>query len=166
MKHDFHLVDESAPNSNLFNNENLLLKSKKEQPPENLSKKVDTNNLGIFNSLSNFWKRLVSNPLSFPQTPNSSISSMLEDEKEILAANMVKTVLSRILELPMDSKKLSNATENSNKIFHEDYPFDFILEYQGKRLGMMLLDICYNSNNEKKLIYRFNPNLKSFQGLS
>jgi hypothetical protein len=91
---------------------------------------------------------------------------MLENEKEILAANMVKTVLSRILELPMDSKKLSNATENSNKIFHEDYPFDFILEYQGKRLGMMLLDICYNSNNEKKLIYRFNPNLKSFQGLS
>ena len=54
---------------------------------------------------------------------------------------------------------------NSNKIFHEDYPGDFILEYQGKRLGLMLLDTCYDSNSEAKLIYRFNPNLKSFQGL-
>lgn len=110
-------------------------------------------------------KRLVSKPLSFSQTPNSSISNIPEIEKVILETNIIKAVLSKELELPIDSKKLTRAVENSNKIYHEDYPFDFILEYQRKRLGMMILDICYDSENEAKPTYRFNPDLKSFQGL-
>jgi len=100
-----------------------------------------------------------------PHSLNSSISSILAEERNILAFNIIKNVLSKELELPYGSKKLSIAMDKCNKIYHEDYPFDFILEYNGKRLGMILLDRCYNSENEEKLIYRFNSDLKSFEGL-
>ncbi len=165
MKNHSYLVDESAHNSDLLNGENLLLKSKKEQAPENLSQDVDKNNLRYFNSINKFWKRLVSKPLSFSQTPNASISSMLDEEKDLLASHFIRSVLSKSLDLPLNSKKLSSAMQECNKIFHEDYPFDFILEYQGKRLGMLLLDKCYDSDNQGKLLYRFRSNLKSFEGL-
>jgi len=161
MKSNSDLLDNSVENSD----KGLLLKTVKEKLPIDLSKEVEINKIKNFKFLNDFWNRLVSKPQSFPQNRNASISSLLEEEKGILISRFIGSVLSGILELPLDSKKLSNAVENSNKIFHEDYPFDFILEYQGKRLGMMLIDISYNSKSEAKLIYKFNPNLKSFQGL-
>ncbi|PRX41208.1 hypothetical protein [Salegentibacter salegens] len=162
MKIDPQMVDESTPYSSLLNDDNLLLQTQKEELPIDFPKSCNKIN---FNNLTAFWKRLVSRPQSLPQTSNSSISSILENEKNISSTQIIKTVLSKKLELPLDSIKLSKALEECNKIFHEDYPFDFILEYEGKRLGMILLDRCYNSKNEEKLIYRFNSNLKSFEGL-
>lgn len=164
MKSNSDLLDNSVENSYLFD-EGLLSKTVKEKLLIDFSQEDKIKKIKYFNFLNNFWNRLVSRPQSFPQKPNASISSLLEEENGISASPFIRSVLAGILELPIDSKKLSNAMQNSNQIFHEDYPCDFILEYQGKRLGMMLLDIYYNSNSEAKLIYRFNPNLKSFQGL-
>ena len=164
MKFDPQMVDKSTPYSSLLNDDDLLLQTQKEELPIDFPKsgsKTKSN----FSNLTAFWKRLVSKPQSLPQSANSSISSILEDEKTISPTQIIKTVLSKKLELPIDSIKLSIALEKCNKIFHEDYPFDFILEYEGKRLGMILLDRCYNSENEEKLIYRFNSDLKSFEGL-
>ena len=161
MKSNSYLLENSIENSCLFDKA-LLSKNAKEKLPVDFSQKVKIKN---FNFLNNFWNRLLFKPQSFPQKQNASISSLLEEEIGILASRSIKSALAETLELPIDSKKLFNAIQNSNKIFHEDYPGDFILEYQGKRLGMMLLDICYNSNNEAKPVYRFNPNLNSFQGL-
>ena len=164
MKSNSDLLDNSVENSYLFD-EGLVSKTVKEKSPIGFSKEVEIKKIKYFKFLNDFWNRLIFKPQSFPQNKNASISSLLEEEKGILVSHFIRSVLSEILELPIDSKKLSEAVQNSNKIFHEDYPFNFILEYQGKRLGMMFLDICYNSNSEAKLIYRINPNLKSFQGL-
>jgi len=142
--------------------EGLLSKTVKEKLLIDFSQKVEIKKIKNFNFQNYFWNRLVSKPQSFSQKPNTSIISLLEEENGISASPFIRSVLSEILELLIDSEKLLDAMQNSNKIFHEDYPFDFILEYQGNRLGMMLLDICYDSNSEGKLIYRFNPNLKSF----
>ena len=161
MKSSTDLLDNSVENSDLID-EVLLSKTRKKKLLIDFSRKVEIKKIKSFNFLNNFWNRLVSMPQSFPQKQNDSISSLLKEEKGISASPFIRSVLSEILELPMDSKKLSNAMQNSIKIFHEDYPCDFILEYQGKRLGMMLLDICYNSNSEGTYIYRFNANLKSF----
>lgn len=135
---------------------------------ENSSKKFSPEtieNQKFSTVLSDFWKRLVLKPHSFPQKPQISISKILEEEKGILASNQIKFVLSKKLELPLDSKELLAAMDNSCKIFHEDFPGDFILEYQDERLGMMMLDICFDSHNQAKPVYKFNPRLKSFQGL-
>lgn len=164
MKSNSDLLDNSVENSYLID-EGSLSTTEKEKLLIDFSQKVEIKKIKNFNFLNYFWNRLVCKPQSFPQKQNARISSLLEEEKGILASRFIKSVLSEILELPIDSKKLSNAVLNSNKIFHEDYPGDFILEYQGKRLGMMFLDTCYNSNSEAKLTYRFNPNLKNFQGL-
>lgn len=164
MKSNSDLLDNSVENSYLIN-EVLLSKTEKEKLLIDFSQEVEIKKIKNFNFLNYFWNRLVCKPHSFPQKQTASISNLLEEEKGILASRFIRSVLSEILELPIDSKKLSNAMQNSNKIFHEDYPGDFILEHQGKRLGMMLLDTCHNSDSEAKLIYRFNPNLKSFQGL-
>ena len=115
--------------------------------------------------LNNFWKRLITWPQNFLQTPNSTISSILVEDTGKLASGAKRSVLANKLELSIDSIELSNAIEDSFEIYHEDYPYDFILGYKGERLGMMLLDKCFNSNGEAKLIYRFNPHIKSFRGL-
>ncbi|HKL36800.1 MAG TPA: hypothetical protein VJ899_10955 [Salegentibacter sp.] len=164
MKFDPQMVDKSTPYSSLLNDDDLLLQTQKEELPIDFPKSGNKTKSN-FSNLTAFWKRLVSKPQSLPQSSNSSIISILEEEKNISPTQIIKTVLSKKLELPLDSIKLSKALEKSNKIFHEDYPFDFILEYEGKRLGMILLDRCYNSENEEKLIYRFNSDLKSFEGL-
>ncbi|UJH91731.1 hypothetical protein LZ575_03345 [Antarcticibacterium sp. 1MA-6-2] len=117
------------------------------------------------NFLNSFWKKLTSSPENFPQTPNTSISNILEEDMGVLASNATKRVLANKLELSIDSIHLAKAIKDSFEIYHEDYPYDFILEYKGERLGMMLLDKCYNSNGEVKLVYRFNPNIISFRGL-
>ncbi|UJH91732.1 hypothetical protein LZ575_03350 [Antarcticibacterium sp. 1MA-6-2] len=117
------------------------------------------------NFLNSFWKKLTSSPENFPQTPNSKISNILEENTRELTSKATKRVLANKLELSIDSIHLAKAINDSFEIYHEDYPYDFILEYKGERLGMMLLDKCFNSYGEVKLVYRFNPDVKSFQGL-
>ena len=135
----------------LFNDFSTLLKPKK--------------NIRNSNFLNNLWRKLVSDPSSLTQNQNPAISNILEKETGSLVSDAVNSVLSEKLELPTNSKKLSVANEESIKIFHEDYPGDFILEYKGERLGLMMLDKCFNSKGEAHLIYRFNPQIQSFRGL-
>jgi len=161
---DPQIVDESTtPNPTLVKNNSLLGQIKKEEFESDFP---FTSTKGRnFNHLSTFWKRLIFKPGRLAQTPGSSISDILEEETNISATNFIRTVLSKNLHLPNESPKISMALEKCNKIFHEDYPFDFILVLDGKRLGMILLDKCYDSENEVRFVYRFNPDLKSFKGL-
>ena len=165
MRNNSYLVNEPAPNSYSFKDLNSVLENKKE---EELKKPHENNNSkksNMFSILISFWNRLVAAPKNFPQAAHTKISCLLETEKVALADKKTKSVLAKILDLPIDSEKLIKAAAKTNKIFHEDYPFDFILEYQNKRLGMMLLDVCYNEKNQEKIGYKFNPELKSFKGL-
>ncbi|WP_139374863.1 hypothetical protein [Salegentibacter holothuriorum] len=165
MKNNSYLINEPSPHSYSFKDENLLLESKKEEEHKNLFQESKSKKSRIFNFINNFWNRLVAYPTNFSQSANSKIINILETEKVILADNKIKSVLAKILGLPIDSKSLQKAVANTNKIFHEDYPFDFILEYQGKRLGIMLLDVCRDLNNKEEIVYKFNPEIKSFKGL-
>jgi len=115
--------------------------------------------------LNRLWERLIFWPLSFQQNQNSHISNILEEETNLLASESIRAVLSDKLELPLNSKNLSEVIKDSFKIFHEDFPYDFILVYKGERLGMMMLDKCLNSNGDEKLMYRFQPHITSFRGL-
>ncbi len=117
------------------------------------------------NFLNQLWKKLIFNSLSFPHNPNSEISSILSEETGALAFEATNSILSKKLDLPMHSKDLLKANEDSVQIYHEDYPYDFILEYCGERLGIMILDKCFDSNGEAHLTYRFNPQIQSFRGL-
>jgi len=115
--------------------------------------------------LNQFWKRLILDPLSVEQNHNAEISRIIETETDLLMSDSIKLTLSRELDLPLNSRELLSVIEDSVKIFHEDYPYDFILEYEGNRLGMMLLDKCRNSNGDEVFVYKFNPDIKSFRGL-
>ena len=115
--------------------------------------------------LSQFWNLLIAKPESLSQKLNSCISEILEEEKGISANEMITKILSEKLSLEQDSAEVLEAVEKSNQIYHEDFPGDFILEYNGTRLGLFLIDVCYDSSNEATPIYRFRPNLKSFHGL-
>lgn len=164
MKGTSDLLDNSFENIFFFN-EGLLAETVKQYLLLDAPQKNEKTQKQPSNPLTNFWKKLIFKPDIFPQSPNTSIYNILEEEKGEMATNVISSVLSKKLELSLNSAALALAMENSIKIFHEDFPWDFILEYNGERLGMVLLDICYNSNNEPVPIYRFNPYLKSFQGL-
>src|SRR5690606_33726857 len=118
----------------------------------NLTSKCDSPRSGQYNFLRNFWKRLTLRPSSFPQNQNASIINIVDEEIGTLASESIKTVLANHLDLPINSKKLSEVINDSFKIFHEDFPCDFILEFQGERLGMMMLDRCSNSTGEETLV--------------
>lgn len=159
MKRNFNLVEDLYKKNyrgNSFNKENSsneFLYSNNHYQSE------------IYNNLMQFWKRLVARPSSYPQNQHLRISTILEEELGIQCSNLIKFILSRKLRLTEDSQELLQAIEACNQIFHEDYPGDFILEYNDERLGMMILANCGNSKNKFELEYKFNPGLKSFRGL-
>lgn len=117
------------------------------------------------NFLKLFWNKLLFIPESFSSEPQTPINKILLKEIGISSDEMISSVLSEKLRLPINSTNLISALKETNKIFHEDYPGDFVLEYQGERLGMAILDICHNSNLEATPIYRFKPEIKNFRGL-
>jgi hypothetical protein len=164
MESKSKLLDKSLENILFFRKE-ILSGPEKKHFQKDFSQKVEHPGNIYYNSLINFWNRLIFKPKSITQKPNASIFSILEKEKNKLTTDIVKSILSKKLNLSMTSPDLSLALEKSNKIYHEDFPWDFILEYDGERLGIVLLDFCYNSNEESIPIYRFNPDIKSFRGM-
>jgi len=158
-------------NSYLFKSETLFFTANtdwqsKENFQTNKEKNLVNNKFSSFSDhLSQFWNMLIARPESLSQKPNSCISEILEEEKGITANELILEILSEKLCLEQDSSEVLKAVEKSNRIYHEDFPGDFILEYNGTRLGLFLIDICYNSSNEDTPVYKFRPNLKSFNGL-
>lgn len=158
-------------NSYSFRSENLFFTTNKDRPRLEIFRPTKAKNLGnnkingFSEYLNQFWNRLVAKPESFPQQPSSCISEILAEEKRISANEMIAKVLSDKLKLAQDSEEVLKAVKESTQIFHEDFPGDFILEYNGTRLGLFLLDVCYDSGSNAVPIYRFRPNLKSFNGL-
>lgn len=126
---------------------------------------VNLHTIGNKNFWNHFWRRLVYTPLSFPQSPNTPISTILEEDMSRLATDSIRSILSKKFELLTSSEELTSALENVSKIFHEDFPYDFILEYKGERLGLMVLDKCYTSVGEEILIYKLNHHITNFRGL-
>ncbi|MGA8855252.1 MAG: hypothetical protein WB492_13840 [Christiangramia sp.] len=161
MKHNASLVSNFVENSFLFKGASFFINPEKHSGSNSFENSSSEKN-SIFSA---FWEKLIHKPHSFTQTPNTSISTIMQESGGISTSGIIKSILSEKLNLPKDSEALIEAIEKSNKIFHEDYPADFILEYQGERLGMALLDICYDSNRQPKPVYKFNENLKSFSGL-
>lgn len=165
MKSSPHFVSNYVGNSNLFKVIGSFFRSDMlDQNVEN-AEPYKKNNSCAKSIFGEFWDRLLYKPQSFNQNPNAVISSILLEEKGIAATEVIKSVLSRRLNISKNSTRINNAIKETRKIFHEDFPADFILEYQGERLGMMLLDICYDSNKNPQPVYRFNTNLKSFKGM-
>lgn len=115
--------------------------------------------------LKYFWNRLLFLPESFTHPPQTPINNIWLEETGISEVRLVRSVLAEKLGLPYNSTKLYIALEESHKIYHEDFPGDFVLEFKGERLGMAILDICYNINQVASPIYRFNPEMKNFKGL-
>ena len=118
-----------------------------------------------FDYLKKFWSKLIFDPSYFPQNQDTLISEIIGDQKEILASKIIRSTLAKNLDLPLNSALLTDAILHTSSIFHEDYPYDFILVYKGERLGMMVLDFCRDSNNEVVPEYKFNPHLKNFKGV-
>lgn len=160
---------------NVFRVENLFFTLKKDtscQAPipsireKGLGKKSAENRaLRIPEYLNRFWNRLVVTPRKLDEKPSSPISEILPQEKKNLADRMIVKVLSAKLKLTKDSAEILKAKKESTKIFHEDFPGDFILEYNGTRLGLFLLDTCYDADNNATQVYKFRSDLKSFNGL-
>ncbi|MDT0643784.1 hypothetical protein RM553_13155 [Zunongwangia sp. F363] len=105
------------------------------------------------------WKRLISNPLNDKHNEEDSIYDMVQEDMPI--HEMVKVVLAQKTNLQDSSQELEEAILESNKIFHEDFPGDFILEFKGERLGMFILNDIREKQEE--LNYFFKPGLKSFK---
>ena len=165
MKHNAPLVSNLFENSFLFKIAGLFFRTEEYDRASENSSIVESTTSGKNTIFSAFWERLIHRPASFTQSPNASISSILEEDKGISASGITKSILAKKLNIPQDSPAVLTALEESNKIFHEDYPADFILEYQGERLGMALLDVCFDCNNTPKPVYKFNESLTSFNGI-
>lgn len=170
MKIDSYLLDENKVLNNFISEKISFFKNPTGREG-NLSplqvKKTgsDKEDSGKANFLSIFWNKLIKTPQSYIQKPNTDISKILSEENGLCSNNLLSSVLSNKLEIPENSSALKSALEKCNKIFHEDFPGDFVLEYSGDRLGMFLVDICYDSQGNSKLLYRFRPEIKNFRGL-
>lgn len=160
-------------NSYLFRSRNPFFTFKKDELNQDFFKLVKEKEEpekpklnGFSEYLNQFWNRLIAKPEGTSQPPNSYISEILEEEEKKISANkVIAGVLSDRLKLAKNSAGVLKAIKESTQIFHEDFPGDFILEYKEKRLGLFLLDICYNSNHDAIPVYRFRADLKSFDGL-
>jgi len=170
MYGDAHLIGHAGMNSSFVVNKGLGLKtdvtpSNYHQKPE-VRKVISHNKPSSFNFfLNNFWNRLVTKPEAFKQQINTSVYHLLEEERGLAASNLIQTVLAKHLNISTASGELNKATLKSNKIYHEDFPGDFILEYNGDRLGLFLLDICQDSKGNHTTNYQFKSHIKSFKGL-
>lgn len=169
MNGNSHSIEESMAFSHFIFNKIFSFKIENENNASESSIQTKRNshseNIGGSYFLSNFWNKLVAYPESFNQTPNIDISTLLEEEKGISSSKLVSSVLSQKLTLANNSTELLIAVEKCHKIFHEDFPGDFILEYNGNRLGLFLMDICYDSQGKANVEYKYKPEIKSFKGL-
>lgn len=137
--------------------------------PESETKQIKTSQKPEYKNFNflNFWNRLIFAPECFSsglKTP-IHIHTIVEKEIPISSIEIISSVLSEKFGFPKNSITLSNAVEAARKIFHEDHPYDFVLEYNGERLGMVVLDFFSNSNEEGLPLYKFYPHIKSFHGL-
>ena len=115
------------------------------------------------NSFYSTWQTLIMNPLYFSYDSETSVEDViLREQSKFHETQMLKMVLSKEFDFDLNSIEVLNATKNCRKIFHEDYPGNYILEFQGNRLGMFELSICKNSLNEYNLKYHFKSNIKRF----
>ncbi len=117
----------------------------------------------MMHSFTTWWERLITAPESFSQSDDTPLSKMvIQKESQIYENELVNGVMSRFLNLAVDSVELSRAVKKSNKIFHEDFPGNYILEYNGKRIGMFCLRAEAGLNNSLDVGYEFYPKVQSF----
>jgi len=156
---------------NFIKSKALSFQSKQKLGPLDISiqkNRINTSNNDArkSDSLSDFWNRLVTTPKSYQHNPNATVSLILQKEKDISASKIIKSVLSRKLGLLNNSKAIQQEVlEKCHKIFHEDFPGDFILEHNGDRLGLFLMDTCYDTHGKAHINYKFEPSIKDFSGL-
>ncbi len=128
---------------------------------DNAPKVFSFKNSGSVNLSSFFgkWRRLITNPFKDNHQEEATIYDIFKEDMPI--HELVKMVLVQKDKLHASAQELQDAVLESNKIFHEDYPGDFILEFKGERLGMFILN--NPRAGEEALNYIFKPGLKSFK---
>ncbi|MCM4156117.1 hypothetical protein [Gramella sp. AN32] len=115
------------------------------------------------NSFYNTWRTLVMNPLSFSYNNKASVEQIiLQEESKFHETEILKIILSKELDLPIESNYLKNKIADCNKIFHEDFPGNYILELNGSRLGLFVLSICKNNSGNFNLRYTFKSDVTRF----
>ncbi|MDT0675851.1 hypothetical protein [Autumnicola musiva] len=112
------------------------------------------------------WKKLIACPENDPHDGESTIYDIVQQEGNISLYQLINNVLAEKLNIAHDSPELEAAIHDSNKIFHEDFPGDFILEYEDDRLGMFLLESQKKLDqveSDEEVTYTFRPDYKSFK---
>lgn len=108
------------------------------------------------------WNRILIQSDYFKVSDKTPLSKLVSGENIIhKERTMVKRVLSEKLDMPM-GPEVTNIAKSCKRIFHEDFPGHFILEYNGKRLGMFFLNFCKEREGVFNLSYHFKKDLKSF----
>ncbi len=155
---ELHIESSKASNNQKFNKRQFNKRSS--------GLVLGSTGVEMFNSFLAMWDRLITIPELKSSDKNTSITDyILSKESQMKEKEMVRTVLSENLDLPLDSLELISAIEKSNKIYHEDYPGNYILEYNGNRLGMFELNTSFDSNNKLSITYKFQSGVKSFKWL-
>lgn len=117
----------------------------------------------MLGSFMTWWDRLRSEPGSFAQSDDTPIGTMvLQKESQIYENELVESVLGNFLNLDIGSVELARALKKSNKIYHEDFPGDYILEHNGKRLGMFSLKSEQGIHSAVDVSYEYYPGVKRF----
>lgn len=108
------------------------------------------------------WNRILMQSDCFKVGDKTPLSILVPGESIIKKEQaIVKRALAEKFDMPM-GPEVTNISKSCNRIFHEDFPGHFILEYKGKRLGMFFLNFCEEYEGVFKLSYRFKNDLKSF----
>lgn len=108
------------------------------------------------------WNRILMQSDCFKVSDKTPLSILVPGVNIINREHaMVRRVLSEKFDIPVGPELIS-ISKSCNRIFHEDFPGHFILEYKGKRLGMFFLNFCKEREGVFNLSYRFKNDLKSF----
>jgi len=171
MERTAYIIDQSTAVTGYILNEKLNFRSNFRVAKSDRSTKRTTNFsykniLRSYQFINNFWNKLISKPDSFGAEMNPDIFQILNEDQGSSATKMITTVITQKLQNSIKSTNLREVIANCNKIFHEDFPGDFILELNGNRMGMFLFDVCYDSNGKPNVNYKYKPEMNSFKDLT
>lgn len=126
--------------------------------------------LGSFNEP--VVRKIFKNWLSFWMNPDmlhlgifDSLAAVLHSEETLLKENaIIQEVLKEHTAFASEDELLL-AVQKCTKIFHEDFPGNYILAYKGKKLGMFVLKCIPESSDSYALTYFYHADLTDFNYL-
>ncbi|MDT0686043.1 hypothetical protein [Autumnicola psychrophila] len=163
-----YLVRNEDPNLTVSRSVSLKigLKNSKKEDQKSSGISLGKVSSSLVNSFLNTWQKLIDAPQSFPEQELTPVSTyVIREDSQQAEESMLREILCNTLNLESGSYELTQALEVTNKIYHEDFPGSYILEYKGDRLGMFFLDIRKRVNGISEVNYEFLPQVKTFKYL-